>query len=74
MRTDDLLSLCNHPRAGHWGTFERRSAAIGAILAALFIGSALIDAYAPIADAFAPKTDVPKNLDRGGPLNLPILY
>jgi hypothetical protein len=74
MRTDDLLALCNHPRAGHWGSFERRSALIGAILAALVIGGALINAYAPTAEAFVAKLGVSKNLDRGSSLpSLPVL-
>jgi hypothetical protein len=74
MKTTDLLALCNHPRAGHWGSFERCSVVIGAILATLFFGAVLINAYTPTADAFVPSIGVSKNLHRGGTLanSLPV--
>jgi hypothetical protein len=75
MKTADLLALCSHPLAGHWGASERRSAVIGAILAALVLGAESISAYTPMAEAFAPSTGVSKNLDRGSTLanSLPVL-
>jgi hypothetical protein len=57
MRTDDILALCNHPCAEHQRAFHRRSAVIGAILAAVLIGTLLVRAYAPPAQAFITNTD-----------------
>jgi hypothetical protein len=44
-------------------------------LTALVLGTALIDAYMPTAEAFVPSTGVSKNLDRGSTLanSLPVL-
>ena len=80
MRTDDLLALCNHPRAEHRRAFERRSVLIGAVLAALLIIIALVEYCAPSARAFDPNTrdvelgSISKTIDRGGFPGLPILF
>jgi hypothetical protein len=76
MRTDDLLALCNHSRAEHGRAFERPSALIGAVLAALLIGLALLEAYAPSAQAVVPNTHEAQSgtLDRSGSPGLPILF
>jgi hypothetical protein len=80
MRTDDLLALCNHPCAEHRRAFRRRSAVIGAILAAVFIGMALVRAYFPPAQAFITNTDeselsAAKTPERSGTLSgLEILF
>jgi hypothetical protein len=58
MRTEDILALCNHPCAEHRRAFQRRKrAVIGAILAAVLIGTALVRAYLPPAQAFITNTD-----------------
>ena len=80
MRTDDLLALCNHPRAKHVRVYDRRSLLIGAVMAVLLVGVALVEAYAPSARAFAPNThdaelgSISKNFDRSGFPGLPILF
>jgi hypothetical protein len=80
MRTDDLLALCNHSHADHGRGFERRSVFIGAVLTALLIGVALIQASAPSAEAFVPNTrgaelsNSSQPVDRSGSLGLPILF
>jgi hypothetical protein len=80
MRTDDILALCNHSCAEHRRAFQRRSAVIGAILAAVLIGTALVRAYLPPAQALVTNTDesglsAAKTLERSGTLSgLEILF
>jgi hypothetical protein len=80
MRTDDLLTLCNHSHADHGRGLERRTLLIGAVLTALLIAIALIEAFAPSAEALVPNTqgvelgNRSKPLDRSGSLGLPILF
>jgi hypothetical protein len=79
MRTDDLLTLCNHSH-DHGRRFDRRSVFIGAVLTAFLIGVGLIEAFAPSAQAFFPNTqgaelgNGSKFVDRSGSLGLPILF
>ena len=82
MKSEDVLALCNHPRAEHGRAFERRSGLIGAIIAALLIGTALVKAYVPTAHASPPYTYASeeehlwaKTVERSGALySLPILF
>ena len=77
MRTDDLLALCNYPRAEHRRAFERRSVLIGAVLTAVLLGIALAEACAPSAEAFVSNSHEPSTsraLDRSGAFGLPILF
>ena len=79
MRTDDLLTLCNHSH-DHGRGFDRRTVFIGAVLTALLIGVALINAFAASAEAFVQNTqgaelgNSSKPVDRSGSLGLPILF